>query len=646
MLKQLTQLQAQSVAMNDRLETVAAENAQLRKNAGRSSELEVCCLKAELADKSSELTRSREAASQSEATLAALYGERNRLEVRCAELEEDARASADKWMWELVNEKRGAALKAREVETKMVRADNSVLRQEVRRLSREVATLSSMLSSRRPEADVVVIERERDELRARVKALVETSLSQATARSTERWKGDHLLRQQEGQLEASQEQAQALQRQVSDQAQELEEASAKLDKHKEFTKRRLKAMGTTQTKINAANSEAAARTAAATLVQSHLRARRARAERESMQAKKDLKNVRDLSTLSMRAAEQGEDIERKLRGLAANDSGTAAVQPMTLVGTDGRERSLEKGLLHCLMGGYVSSATEEPAAAAAPRMRCAKFFGSNGVNELLLGQPEAAALGIISYLKVDLFELFARLGKGTRAIEEEVTAAGTDEDRECLDYVLRQPAGSSALEFSNGVRDLGRNGERLADFCNHPSAQKAQLTEAHVVALRLYTTACYKSLNGPLRQAAAAKGQPLKAHPFAATVFFLADGIRKLRAVSATDQPDVMDLWRGMRDLQSTSDFERSGGSEVAPMSATSDPAVAVSYGASKHSLLFKIRTDSFMNRGADIGFLSAFPNERECVRTLHTQPYTLLERVAMRGTPCWSLLPCEIANH
>jgi len=160
MLKQLTQLQAQSVAMNDRLETVAAENAQLRKNAGRSSELEVCCLKAELADKSSELTRSREAASQSEATLAALYGERNRLEVRCAELEEDARASADKWMWELVNEKRGAALKAREVETKMVRADNSVLRQEVRRLSREVATLSSMLSSRRPEADVVVIERE------------------------------------------------------------------------------------------------------------------------------------------------------------------------------------------------------------------------------------------------------------------------------------------------------------------------------------------------------------------------------------------------------------------------------------------------------------------------------------------------------
>jgi len=293
MLKQLTQLQAQSVAMNDRLETVAAENAQLRKNAGRSSELEVCCLKAELADKSSELTRSREAASQSEATLAALYGERNRLEVRCAELEEDARASADKWMWELVNEKRGAALKAREVETKMVRADNSVLRQEVRRLSREVATLSSMLSSRRPEADVVVIERERDELRARVKALVETSLSQATARSTERWKGDHLLRQQEGQLEASQEQAQALQRQVSDQAQELEEASAKLDKHKEFTKRRLKAMGTTQTKINAANSEAAARTAAATLVQSHLRARRARAERESMQAKKDLKNVRE-----------------------------------------------------------------------------------------------------------------------------------------------------------------------------------------------------------------------------------------------------------------------------------------------------------------------------------------------------------------
>ena len=35
-------------------------------------------------------------------------------------------------------------------------------------------------------------------------------------------------------------------------------------------------------------------------------------------------------------------------------------------------------------------------------------------------------------------------------------------------------------------------------------------------------------------------------------------------------------------------------------------------YGTSEHALLFKIRCSSFMNRGADVSFLSAFPNEKE----------------------------------
>mmetsp|Transcript_25532 Transcript_25532/g.51264 ORF Transcript_25532/g.51264 Transcript_25532/m.51264 type:complete len:93 (-) Transcript_25532:59-337(-) len=49
-----------------------------------------------------------------------------------------------------------------------------------------------------------------------------------------------------------------------------------------------------------------------------------------------------------------------------------------------------------------------------------------------------------------------------------------------------------------------------------------------------------------------------------------------------------------------------------APMSTTSDPAIAVAYGQSEHSLLFRIVSRSFMSRGADIGFLSAFPEEQE----------------------------------
>ena len=41
-------------------------------------------------------------------------------------------------------------------------------------------------------------------------------------------------------------------------------------------------------------------------------------------------------------------------------------------------------------------------------------------------------------------------------------------------------------------------------------------------------------------------------------------------------------------------------------------PEVAVQYSVATNSLLFKLRTDSFMQRGASIQFLSAFPAEEE----------------------------------
>lgn len=48
-------------------------------------------------------------------------------------------------------------------------------------------------------------------------------------------------------------------------------------------------------------------------------------------------------------------------------------------------------------------------------------------------------------------------------------------------------------------------------------------------------------------------------------------------------------------------------------MSTTTSLEVAVQYAAgAKSALIFKLRTDSFMQRGASIGFLSAFPTEEE----------------------------------
>ena len=73
-----------------------------------------------------------------------------------------------------------------------------------------------------------------------------------------------------------------------------------------------------------------------------------------------------------------------------------------------------------------------------------------------------------------------------------------------------------------------------------------------------------------------------------------------------------VDLFRGMRDMVIAADFERMGGTELACMSTTTNLAVALRYSASKSSLVLKLRTESFMDRGASINFLSAFPEEAE----------------------------------
>ena len=57
-------------------------------------------------------------------------------------------------------------------------------------------------------------------------------------------------------------------------------------------------------------------------------------------------------------------------------------------------------------------------------------------------------------------------------------------------------------------------------------------------------------------------------------------------------------------------------------MSTTAALKVAVEYSASAASVLLRLRTASFMARGADIAFLSAFPAEQEFVYP----PLTYLE--------------------
>ena len=237
------------------------------------------------------------------------------------------------------------------------------------------------------------------------------------------------------------------------------------------------------------------------------------------------------------------------------------------------------------------------------------------VRSLVFGHPAEAALGIGHFLKIEPGLMRSGMNEGVAKIEAEIAAHGTDEDKECLYYILREAAGSSDKDFLNGRRDVERNGERFDYFVHHKISKNSKLEAAHVLALRLYSTAVYKSINTPLRDTAR-QG----AHPLAVTVAFVDEGVRRLRSVGARERTksgristiSEQTLWRGMRNASVPDEFHQQGGTELAPMSTTADLAVALQYSASKNPVLLRLATSSFMDRGADISFLSAFPSEKE----------------------------------
>ena len=61
---------------------------------------------------------------------------------------------------------------------------------------------------------------------------------------------------------------------------------------------------------------------------------------------------------------------------------------------------------------------------------------------------------------------------------------------------------------------------------------------------------------------------------------------------------------------------KREGGSEFAPMSTTTEAAVAVGYairkGVENGALLMRLKTSNNLQRGAELTWLSVFPGEKE----------------------------------
>ena len=224
--------------------------------------------------------------------------------------------------------------------------------------------------------------------------------------------------------------------------------------------------------------------------------------------------------------------------------------------------------------------------------------------DLLLDNPELAARGVTTIVGVDYLELLARMSRGVQAIVEECDAHGTDEDKHWLEYVLHQLAG-----HHEGLYEEGRAGQPLSYFIHHPNAIAAGLEESHVVALRWYTSPAYESLNKPLRNRTHAGP-----HPFAATLAFINDGIKRLRALEQPDssQKRILRLWRGMRNVQAPEYLRHRGGTERAILSTTTDLETAVRFSSSRTGFLFLIVPRSLLQCGAFTAWLSCFPSEQE----------------------------------
>ena len=243
-------------------------------------------------------------------------------------------------------------------------------------------------------------------------------------------------------------------------------------------------------------------------------------------------------------------------------------------------------------------------------------FAESELRVLTFGKPEFSTLPIAFSIGADENHVALAAAEddgGVGVIAREVGEHGTADDRMLLEYVLHGRTGAPEAvgcrrEWPNGTIDEGQPaGLSLDDFGAMEQARAARLSVGMVLALRLYSTAVYMSINAPLREGTE--------HPMPVLVHVLTEAIKRLRTVEGRDatQNEPLTLWRGMRNVAELPQrFLDEGGTERAPMSTTRELAVAVRYSMSARATLLKLRTSDFRSRGVDLRFVSAFPGEAE----------------------------------
>lgn len=225
-----------------------------------------------------------------------------------------------------------------------------------------------------------------------------------------------------------------------------------------------------------------------------------------------------------------------------------------------------------------------------------------------LGNAVAAATGLADLMGIDESTIGNFLEQKISAIEAEFQEHGNAEDKRnfiaVLDGTYQNPPDAEGNADTTPQKTI-------EELMQSPQVRTAKLGRHHVVALRLYTTSSFDSINKPLRA-----DPPVQPNPFAATTYFISEAIKKLRAVAAK-RPDAFTpvvLWRGLKGMGLPKKFEEEGGTEFGCMSTSASKDVAIEFSESEHPLVFKYVIDNCMSCGVDISFLSAYPEEQEAL--------------------------------
>lgn len=271
------------------------------------------------------------------------------------------------------------------------------------------------------------------------------------------------------------------------------------------------------------------------------------------------------------------------------------------------------------------------AAEAASALRHSfKYIGT-----LIYGQPIERLVGLHKLLGIgDPDDLRFLRVRGEDAIASEMAAfgaaGGTDglgwTDSDYNVYCSTQAADERALPagMPGAVLDSGHAGMRLNDFTQLPTASAAGLKRAHVLAVRLYTCSAYRVVNTALRNGCSLA----RPHPYPATVVSLLEAARLLRAAAQRQRaaergrtPGAISgfatLWHGVAGVTPSAEFLSRGGTCMGILSCSPDRNVAERYARREgtlSALLLKLTVPNVQNAGADIAFLSAYPEEREVI--------------------------------